>query len=50
MTEFPETRFDKNPDGSYTVVYGNLKRPAKDQIEAGRVLADLMVEYEQKNK
>lgn len=45
--EFPETRFDKNPDGSFTVTYGNIRRHAKDQAEAGQVLAEMIIEYEQ---
>ena len=41
----PETRLDRNPDGSYEVTYGNLKKHAKDQKEANQTLVDLMKQY-----
>ena len=45
MTEdTPTIRYDKNPDGTYTVVYGDKTCQAKDQIEAGQVLAKMMFE------
>lgn len=39
-----EVRYDKNPDGTYTVTYGDRTRIAKDQIEAGQILAEMIAE------
>ena len=39
-----EIRYDRNPDGTYTVTDGNKVVRAKDQIEAGRVLEQMITE------
>ena len=39
-----EIRYERNPDGTYTVTYGNKVVRAKDQIEAGRVLEQMITE------
>lgn len=44
MNTEKEIRYDKNPDGTYTVTYGNKVVRAKDQIEAGRVLEQMITE------
>lgn len=44
MNTDKEIRYERNPDGTYTVTYGNKVVRAKDQIEAGRVLEQMITE------
>ena len=44
MSTDKEIRYKQNPDGTYTVTYGNRVLRVKDQIEAGRVLEQMITE------
>lgn len=50
MSQNKEIRYDRNPDGACMVIYGDKVVYAKDQIEAGRILEQMITENLSKEK